>query len=374
MEEENRPMQEKELAYSLWLASIVGIGATRAETMLSETKSVEEIYRMNRSFYGRFVGDKVADVIEQSKKEWDVFKKYEQLKQDGILFYPSWHEEYPERLKSISKKPVGIYVKGKLPLEEQKAIAMIGTRNCTQYGSYIAKEFAQVLAKSKVEIISGMARGIDSISQKAALDVGGNSYAVFGCGVDVCYPKSCQKLYEQLIEQGGVISTYSPKTVPKPELFPPRNRIISGLCDAVLVVEASIKSGTMITVDMALEQGRDVYVIPGRLTDRTSDGCNQLIKQGASVVLSPEDLLKELEMGWFVTTNVSNSFSFTKEEKKIWDILDFQPKSLQEILYETKELSMKQIMDCLIQMCMKGSVLCIEGSYYVKKQDNLVSL
>lgn len=142
-----------------------------------------------------------------------------------------------------------------------------------------------------------MARGIDSISQEAALQAGGRTYAVLGCGVDICYPKSSRRLYEQILEQGGILSTFPPGTEPIKRLFPERNRIVSGLADVILVVEARQKSGTFITVDMALEQGREVYAIPGRLTDRLSDGCNLLLQQGALIAVSPKDLLQHLSPG-----------------------------------------------------------------------------
>ena len=174
---------------------------------------------------------------------------------------------------------------------------MIGARECSEYGIYVAKNFAKELGAHGIPVISGMARGIDSISQEAALQGGGRTYAVLGCGVDICYPKSSRRLYEQILERGGILSTFPPGTEPIKRLFPERNRIVSGLADVILVVEARQKSGTFITVDMALEQGREVYAIPGRLTDRLSDGCNLLLQQGALIAVSPKDLLQHLSPG-----------------------------------------------------------------------------
>ena len=141
-------------------------------------------------------------------------------------------------------------------------------------------------------MVSGMARGIDGIAQKAALEAGGASFAVLGCGVDICYPEENRELYDRLLQEGGILSEYPPGMPPEPKLFPPRNRIISGLSDLVLVIEARKKSGTLITVDMALEQGREVYALPGRVSDKLSDGCNRLIRQGAGVATCPEDILE----------------------------------------------------------------------------------
>lgn len=185
------------------------------------------------------------------------------------------------------------FYRGKLPDENEPAVAVIGARECSEYGRYVAEELGQYLGRAGIQVISGMARGIDGISQQAALSAGGTSYGVLGCGVDICYPAQNRRLYEELLEKGGLLSTYAPGTKPLPQHFPPRNRIVSGLSDALIVIEARQKSGTLITVDMALEQGRDVYVVPGRLTDRLSDGCNHLLTQGAGVFLSPESFAED---------------------------------------------------------------------------------
>lgn len=175
---------------------------------------------------------------------------------------------------------------------QEPAAAIIGARLASGYGREQARRFSYRLASRGITIISGMARGIDGIAQMAALDAGGKSYAVLGCGVDICYPEENRKLYDRLLQQGGIISEYPPGTFPEARLFPQRNRIISGLADLVLVIEARKKSGTLITVDMALEQGREVFALPGRVSDSLSDGCNRLIRQGAGAATCPEDILE----------------------------------------------------------------------------------
>lgn len=362
-------MQEKELQYAYWLANSYGIGAAAAEKLLAVYKGAEEVYHAKDKELEAVAGKRLTENIKNAREGWNVEEAYQKLLQNQIRFLPFWHEEYPGRLLSIPGKPMGIYVKGSVPSESKKTVAVIGTRNCSQYGIYVAKEFAAALSKAGVEIISGMARGIDSISQQAALDAGGSSYAVLGCGADICYPQSSRTLYEQLQKRGGVLSSYPPGTVPKAELFPPRNRIISGLSDAVLVVEASLKSGTMITVDMALEQGKEVYVIPGRLTDRCSDGCNRLIQQGAGVVLSPEDMLKELGILQKKEKGKGEKEDFLSEkERKVLALLDFDPKSLEQLNAEAPKISLQELMQLLIQLCMKGQAQSISGHYYVKSR------
>ncbi len=218
----------------------------------------------------------------------------EQIENIGIRYVSFYDEVYPQKLKQIPDPPFGVFVKGNLPDESSPSVAMIGARACSSYGKAVAKSFGAELAAAGVQVVSGMARGIDSISQQACLESGGHTFAVLGSGVDVCYPGELKGLYEAIQDCGGILSSYAPGMPPVSGNFPPRNRIISGLADLVLVVEARRKSGTLITVDMALEQGKEVAVVPGRITDSLSQGCHDLIKQGARMVLETEQLLELL--------------------------------------------------------------------------------
>ena len=202
--------------------------------------------------------------------------------------------EYPRRLLEIPQAPKQLYVRGKLPEEGVPSVAVIGARDCSYYGQEVAKRLGRLFGENGIQVISVMARGIDGIGQQAALQAGGSSFAVLGCGADICYPRQNQDLYDRLCKQGGVISEYEWGTPPRAGYFPPRNRIVSGLADAVIVVEARKKSGTLITVDMALEQGKEVYAVPGRLVDDLSSGCNYLIKNGAGILLDMEEFMEEL--------------------------------------------------------------------------------
>ena len=236
----------------------------------------------------------------------------------------------------------------------------------------MAESFAGTLGEAGIQIISGMARGIDGIAQSAALRAGGASFGVLGCGVDICYPSQNREIYQQLIKQGGVISSYLPKTMPKPQYFPPRNRIISGLADALLVIEAREKSGTLITVDMALEQGREVYALPGRVADPVSEGCNRLISQGAGIVLSPQELLAELtgnrQTG---AARPEEKRELDEREKRIYAVLEDDPKSPEAIRREVEGQTgaapaLPEVMDTLVKLCMKGAVRQERGGYCVR--------
>ncbi len=284
----------KPQVYEYWLYSIPGVGWKTASKLLEAFGSAEEIYRAKEQRVESLLNAAQAEGYRKLKKTWNPGEEYHKLQEKGIFFTSFWAEDYPGNLKHIPDPPLGIFWKGRLPREDVPAVAVIGARECSEYGRYVAQSLGKALAEAGVQVVSGMARGIDGISQEAALSEGGASFGILGSGVDICYPAQNRPLYERLLQKGGVLSPYPPGTKPAPSLFPPRNRIVSGLADVLVVVEARLKSGTLITVDMALEQGREVYVVPGRLTDRLSDGCNRLLKQGAGILLSPQDFLQEI--------------------------------------------------------------------------------
>ena len=292
---------EREQSYAYWLmcAPIGDSAKSRLLLRFGRPSGVFEASEKALLDSNLSIGKKerwIAYIKE--RQEENVKREYGELQIKGILFYPEYHLHYPAKLLSIPARPFGIFVKGKLPDVRQRSLAIVGARDCSEYGQYVARHFAEKMAQNGVAVISGLARGIDGIAQRAAMEAGGESFGVLGSGADICYPKSNEKLYRMCMERGGILSTYLPGTPPTPNLFPPRNRIISGLSDGILIIEAREKSGTIITADLALEQGKDVFVIPGRVTDRLSDGCNSLIRQGASLIQSPEQLLEELHIGY----------------------------------------------------------------------------
>ncbi len=201
---------------------------------------------------------------------------------------------YPARFEGLTGMPEGLYCLGSLPEEDEPTVGIVGARLCSHYGHRVAYEFGKYLAERGIQVISGLALGIDGYAQEGALAGGGRTFAVMGCGVDVCYPRSNKALYEKIAVRGGIISEEEPGTPPLAYNFPKRNRIISALSDLVVVVEAREKSGSLITVDFALEQGRSVLAVPGRVGDALSDGCNFLIAQGAGIAWSAEAVLEEI--------------------------------------------------------------------------------
>lgn len=298
---------------------------------------------------------------------------YAKLETAGIGFVTAREPEYPKRLVEIPDAPYALYYAGRLPEAARPTVAIIGARNCSEYGRGMARQFGEMLAAAGVQIISGMARGIDGIGQQAALRAGGYSLGVLGCGVDICYPPENRPLYEELIRAGGICSEYPPGITPRAVLFPPRNRIISGLCDAVLVIEAKERSGTLITVDMALEQGREVYALPGRATDLLSQGCNRLIRQGAALVMSPQELLQELGAAGGDKEVYEQQALFKPEDisGRLLALLDYQPKSMEQIRQEYavlygEGLSVPELCRELLGLCAGGVAGRVGGNYYVK--------
>ena len=360
------------MEYEFWFARIQGVPAQKKICLRECMKSAEAIYYIEetrlRSF--EFLNEQEREKIIRAGEDREYKTEYEKMTERGIRFIPYFSPEYPEQLKEIQDPPYALYVKGRLPEPGTKKAAVIGARRCTPYGEKYAIDFARALASRGVEIISGMARGIDGMGHRGALMAGGHTYAVLGCGADVCYPREHIGLYSDILEQGGgIISELAPGTAPLPRHFPARNRIISGLSDAVLVMEAGKKSGSLITVDMALEQGRDVYALPGPANSTLSDGCNRLIRQGAGILLSPEELLEE----WGLSDagspaerklGVKKEKTLESEEKLVYSCLGLYPKSADQIVSETK-LCIRKVLDLLISLELQGYVEEISKNYYV---------
>ncbi len=296
--ERKNDMTEEELTGYFWLCGISGIGAVSVRRLLERAETVKGVLALSRESEAALIGPARAALLERAKEEKrlrEAARRLEGYREKGIFFLPLPHPAYPSRLKEIPDPPVALYGKGKLP-EMPCAAAVIGTRECSEYGRQTTRYFAAGLARAGVTVVSGLARGVDGIAGRAAMEAGGFSAAVLGCGVDLCYPPENRPLYEWLEREGCLLSEYPPGTRPEARLFPARNRIISGLSDLVLVTEARERSGTLITVDMALEQGREVYAVPGRITDTCSRGCNRLIAGGAGAALSVPQLLRALHM------------------------------------------------------------------------------
>lgn len=379
--------EEKELAY--WLLSIPGIGEKTIRLLLSRFKRPGKVYTASEAELSECLkGMQLTHVLER-QRNWNLKEEYEKLeiKGIGVAFYGE--KTYPKRLLEIPDAPYALFYRGSLPKEEALSVAVIGARECSGYGEFVAEQLGRYLGEQGIQVISGMARGIDGISQTAAMEAGGTSYGVLGSGVDVCYPKSNHRLYDRLIKQGGVLSAYVPGALPASGHFPPRNRIVSGLADALVVVEARGKSGTLITVDMALEQGKEVFVVPGRITDRLSDGCNRLLTQGAGVFLTPADFVSQLrelaaKKGIAETDDgesknedeiketviekrkKQNLLSISKELRPVYKQLEISPKTIEQILCKMPAGYHQGLVSAaLMRLCMDGYAKQVSPGQFV---------
>ena len=358
------------MKYQYWLSNIPGVGCKTIHRLLGQAGSAEEIYFLKKEQLEKLAGlsDRQVLAITERKMDWDLEEKYAKLGENGTTFLSYEMDSYPEQLRNIVDAPYSLYVKGKLPDFSKKRVAIVGARMCSDYGKTMAERIAEKLACCGAEVISGMARGIDAYGHIGALKAGGDTFAVLGCGVNVCYPRTNQKLYESILAQGGIISEYPPDTEPIAQLFPARNRIISALSDVVVVVEAKERSGSLITADFALEQGKDIYAVPGRSTDTLSQGCNNLIRQGAGILNSVEDFAKDLELCMKVDA-VQENFNkllLEKDESLVYACLSLRPKSMEDLLKKTG-FPMPQLADILQRLIQKDFITESFKNYYIRK-------
>ena len=274
---------------------------------------------------------------------------------------------FPEKLLEIRDCLEGIYVRGELPDPEKKTVAIVGARMCTAYGRSGAFYFSQVLAATDVQVISGLALGIDGAAHEGALYGGGKTFGVLASGVDICYPRAHIELYEQMKTRGSLISEEPPGFPPLAKMFPKRNRIISALADVVLVVEARKRSGSLITADYACEQGRDIFAVPGRLEDELSAGCNELIAQGAGIALNPESLLEIMGKKIKKSDNSDSLMQnvLAREENMLYSCLSLQPKGLENLCKDTG-LSAAEVTQAVMMLELRGLVKEIGRNRYVK--------
>ena len=280
--------------YYIWLSLIPKLGSKRKLDLLKIHKAPERIYQLKKEELIKIkgIGEETAQNIIKSKKERLINLHIQLMQRNSIDIINIEDNEYPQNLKEIYDPPVSIFIKGNKNILNKSSIAIVGCRDCSEYGVKATMYFSSELAKRGIVIVSGMAKGIDSFAHMGSLCGKGETIAVVANGLDIVYPKENEMLMSNIIQnRGAIISEYPCMVKPDKMNFPARNRIVSGLCKGIIVVEAKSKSGTLITVDFALEQGRDVFVVPGNINSINSVGTNNLIKQGARVVTNVEDVL-----------------------------------------------------------------------------------
>ena len=273
---------------------------------------------------------------------------------------------YPEMLKEIEDAPVVLYTRGDILPEDRFAVAIVGSRKLTHYGASAAEVISEDLASMGFTVVSGMARGVDSISHRGALKAGGRTFAVLGSGPDVPYPPENRTLMDAIADSGSIISEFPPGTPPDKENFPRRNRLISGLSLGVLVIEATAGSGALITARYALEQGREVFAIPGNITSPNSEGTNELIKKGAVLTRRAEDIVEELApvlKGFIRGGKDKLKIEITDEEKSICSLLSGEPKQI-DVISRESGLPSSKILGILLGLELKGVIKQITGKRF----------
>ncbi len=389
-------MEKNERNCLLWLNHIKTFRTydrTKLIRLFGNAVSAYEALKKNSEEVGRLLEKHVIkastmeEIVNDNEDRW-LDRLLSEAERKNIKIVTLDDPDYPERLASISAPPLALFMRGRTELlDYENGLGVIGSRRPTHYGVTMADEFSKSLSRKGFTIISGMAMGIDAMAHQAALESGGNTIAVFGGGVDICYPQTNYDIFLEMCEKGLILSEYEPGEAHVSIHFPARNRIISGLSDAVLVVEAALRSGTLITADFALEQNKDVFAVPGRVTDMLSKGTNNLIKQGAILADSPADILIYMfgPDEFYKSTGTKRDEAATEKssqkvvdqpraplnekQKKLLSVLGFEPVFIDDLI----RINDMNITDTLHQMKVLtdlGYVRVVEQSYYILSGKN----
>ena len=349
--------QEEDRFYLAALARVPGLGSVHLRRIGARCPDPKRIWQMPvAELVPLGLPPRVAEALQAYRtQEPDAPERLaEDCQRVGARVISLDMEEYPEVLREIFAPPIVLYCRGTL-IPDARRVAMVGSRRLSPYGEGVAGEFAERIAAAGITVVSGGARGIDTSSHTGALK-SGRTVAVLGCGIDIAYPRENRRLFRQILEQGAVISEYGPGTQPLPAFFPARNRIISGLAEGTIVVEAAKRSGSLITAEMALSEGRNVYAVPGSIWSDTSAGCHHLIQQGAKLVTGPQDVLEDFGIVEMPPRRKRPQMS--RDEHKVWKVLSFEhPLSAEEILMSLPDGETANLSYVLLQMEFKGLVI-----------------
>ena len=350
---------------------IKGIGAVRMQGLIGYFGDLKSAWNAApHELTEAGLGMKVIERVIQARENVDLDQVWAKIEKQGITVLTWQDESYPQRLKEIDQPPPILYIRGEYLPDDLFAVAIVGTRRVTPYGRQITEELSAFLAANNMTVISGLARGVDAIAHHSALKAGGRTIAVLGSGVDKIYPPEHHALAEQMIERGAIISDYAPGTPPDASNFPPRNRIISGLSLAIVVVEAGETSGALITAEFAAEQGREVFAVPGSILAPQSKGTNKLIQNGALPLLSVNDLMQALDI-----TRVGEQKAARKImpadaiEAKLYSVLSSEPLHVDEIRSQS-ELPIEKVSAALALMELKGIVRQVGGMNYIAVRED----
>ena len=358
-------MNQCELRYWLGFSLIPGIGPVRFGQLEAFFKTLEAAWQAGPAELKHAgLDETVVRSIQQERPKLDLDVQMQRLEALGIQLI-TWHDPiYPARLKEIHDRPALLFIKGEMKNEDEWCVSVVGSRQPTIYGRQVAEEMSSGLAASRITVVSGLAKGIDTISHQAALAAGGRTLAVVGGGLDSIYPIENTELAGHITEHGALISEYPPGTRPRPENFPRRNRILAGLCLGVLVVEAAETSGALITAQLALEQNREVFAVPGSILSATSRGSNKLIQDGAKLVRQVSDILEELNLTAAVhQIEIKEVLPASDTEAALLKHIGAAPLHIDEIC-QTSRLPAHVVSGTLAMMELKGMVKQVGAMNY----------
>lgn len=359
-------------AYWVGFTLVKGIGAVRFRALLDFFGNLEIAWNApGEALRSAGLSEKIVENLIKTRRGDDLestWKKIEKLKIQVL----TWDEEaYPRLLKEINQPPPVLYVLGSIKVEDDWAVAVVGTRRVTGYGRQVTEEIGSFLAQNGITVISGLARGVDEIAHQSALRMKGRTLAVLGSGVDIIYPPEHRHLAEQIIANGALISDYPPGTQPEGSNFPPRNRIISGLGRATVVVEAGDQSGALITATFAADQGRDVFAVPGNIYSPLSKGTNRLIAQGAQPLLKPQDILETLQLVRVQQKATARRLLPSDgNEASLLSVIGAEPLNMDEIGAQSG-LPIEKVSATLTMMELKGMVRNVGGTSYVLAHESM---
>lgn len=356
-----------EKAYWVAFNRVSGIGPARLAALLEVCGSVEAAWKAPiQQLKAAGLDRRTLENLLSLRRSLDLAAEWQRLEQLAITVLTWEDPEYPDNLREVPHPPPVLYVRGELIPQDRCAVAVVGTRQASVYGREVARRVATDLAKNGVTVVSGLALGVDAIAHTAALEAGGRTLAVLGSGVDQIYPAQNRKIASAMAQQGAILSEYPLGTKPEASNFPPRNRVISGLSLCVVVVEAGERSGALITAKFAAEQGRDVFAVPGSILHPGSVGCNQLIQEGASPLLSVDDLLRQLDLQRVATQQETRqALPPDPSEAQLLAHLSAEPKHIDELVREVT-LAAAQISSLLTIMELKGLVRQVGTLRYVR--------
>ena len=363
-------MNFPELASLYFLHTLPGVGNRTLWKIKQEWGSFLACFEADqRSIQRSSLPTSIQAAIMEGRRGADPLSGLEKILAQDIKICCVEDDEYPQLLRSIFDPPYLFYFRGKLEILSRLCLGIVGSRAATNYGKVQARHFGKELAGQGIVVVSGLARGVDTEAHQGALESGGETAAVLGSGLEVIYPPENKKLYDRIAQVGLIISEFTPLAHPEPRNFPVRNRTISGLCRGILVVEAKARSGALITADFALEQGRDVFAIPGPINSANSAGTNNLIKQGACLVSGIEDILTEYRLNSRMKSPASPQgelgFDRDRDEAAVLQALDYEAMHFDTLLGEAG-LSIGELSTVLLKMELQGLIKAMPGNHYVK--------